>query len=55
MESSDELERALQSDDDRLNVAISSFEALNLRVNANKFEEMIKAKDAKAVTKSTEG
>ena len=54
MESSNELERALQSDSDRLNVALSSFEAGNLRVNANKFEEMIKAKDASAVTKGGE-
>jgi hypothetical protein len=54
MESSDQLQRALSSDDDRLNTALSSFEAGNLRVNANKFEEMIKAKDAKAVTKGGE-
>lgn len=52
MESSDQLFRALSSDNDRLNPALSSFEAGNLRVNANKFEEMIKAKDAKAVTSS---
>ena len=54
MESSDQLERALSSDSDRLNLALSSFEAGNLRVNANKFEEMIKAKDAKSVTKGGE-
>ena len=54
MESSDELEKALSSNTDRLNIALSSFEAGNLRVNANKFEEMIKAKDASAVTKAGE-
>ena len=54
MESSNQLERALQSDSDRLNLALSSFEAGNLRVNANRFEEMIKAKDASAVTKGGE-
>ena len=54
LESSEQLERALHSDDDKLNISISSFEAGNLRVNANKFEEMIKAKDAKAVTKGGE-